>query len=299
MDAECQAQLSGAAIEHHRCPMPARIAVRPTKSSPNRRRLASADSPGGALAYMAIHPDAHWVSRLISCAQADIKTQRDATLVASTGLRHGDAEGMNCGVSGAYAQGRKAITGAVGLHEDVSILDTLNVTITPEWSLFIRDVPMSLNPHRGHVAEILLLAAVGRFGVKYRMAPVSQLRFETAKSPSARKMGEAMRMLWHGALELDLDGNVRGDRLSSRAVRDRTFPDSRTTDDGNSLVMPDLDAVNVALSHPRVISGHGMEVGPILREPTAPLRTLAPSTTIQGMLSLTALTAMEDGVRAA
>lgn len=100
-------------------------------------------------------------------------------------------------------------------------------------------------------------------------------------------------MLWKRAPDLEVEGEMQGDAALTRAVRDRVFPQSRLSTDANVLMMPSLDAANITLSCLRVVSGQGVTVGPILLGAAKPVHILLPTTTVRGIVNMTAVTAAE------
>jgi len=235
----------------------------------------------------------------VSPAQAEVEMRRDATLFAAMLLRRGAADGMLCGTSGAYAQHLRHIRAVIGRNEAATAYAAMNLLMLPEQSVFLCDTQINPDPTAEQLVAITLLAAkaVRRFGVTPRVALLSHSNFGSADTSSARKMREAARLLWSRAPELEVEGELQGDAALSRAVRERGFPGSRLTGDANLLVMPNLDAANITLSCLRVVSSQGVTVGPILLGTAKPAHILLPTTTVRGIVNMTALTAAEASVQ--
>jgi malate dehydrogenase (oxaloacetate-decarboxylating)(NADP+) len=64
------------------------------------------------------------------------------------------------------------------------------------------------------------------------------------------------------------------------------------------LLMPTLDAASITFSCLRVVASQGVTVGPILLGAARPVHILRPVSTVRGIVNITALTAVEAGVRA-
>jgi malate dehydrogenase (oxaloacetate-decarboxylating)(NADP+) len=75
-------------------------------------------------------------------------------------------------------------------------------------------------------------------------------------------------------------------------VRERIAPDSTLRGVANLLVMPTLDAANIAFDMLREL-GHGQKVGPMLLGLAAPAHVLDNSTTVRGVVNMTAICAVE------
>jgi len=76
------------------------------------------------------------------------------------------------------------------------------------------------------------------------------------------------------------------------AFRNRVYPHSRLSGEANVLVMPNIDAANIAYQMIKVL-GDGLPVGPILVGAARPAHILTPSTTARGVVNMTAVAAVE------
>ena len=131
-------------------------------------------------------------------------------------------------------------------------------------------------------------AAVRGFGVTPKVALLSHSSFGASSSPSARKMRQALAMLKATAPDLEVDGEMHADAALSEALRTRLIGDSALTGSANLLVMPNLDAANIALT----LLGAATEallVGPILLGLEKPLHILVPAVTARGIANMTAV----------
>jgi malate dehydrogenase (oxaloacetate-decarboxylating)(NADP+) len=236
----------------------------------------------------------------VSRGQAETQMQRDGTLVGAILVRRGDADGMLCGLAGTYEEQFRRVRDVIGLREGVRTLAAMNLLMLPESTVFICDTQINADPSVDQLVEMTLLAAeeVRRFGLTPRVALVSHSSFGSADTPSAVKMRTATQLLWQRAPELEAEGELQGDAALSRVVRDRVFPGSRLTANANLLVMPSLDAANITLNCLRVVAGQGVTVGPILLGAARPIHILQPSSTVRGILNMTALTAVDALVSA-
>lgn len=131
-----------------------------------------------------------------------------------------------------------------------------------------------------------------------RAALLSHSSFGSADTPGARKMRAAAELLAERAPELEVEGELQGDAALSRAVLDRVFPESRLTGEANLLIMPNLDAANITFSCLRVVAGQGVTVGPILLGAAKPVHILSPTSTVRGIINMTALACAEAAVEA-
>ena len=72
------------------------------------------------------------------------------------------------------------------------------------------------------------------------------------------------------------------------AIRDRAVPDSRLSGTANLLIMPTLDAANIAFNLLKA-AADGLPVGPMLLGMSKPIHVLVPSVTARGIVNLSAL----------
>ena len=85
---------------------------------------------------------------------------------------------------------------------------------------------------------------------------------------------------------------MKADAALSKTVLDRVFPDARFTAEANLLVMPTLDAANIAFNLVKVIAD-GLAVGPMLIGVNQPAHVLTPSVTVRGIVNMTAVAVVE------
>ena len=77
----------------------------------------------------------------------------------------------------------------------------------------------------------------------------------------------------------------------------RAFPDSRLKGEANLLIMPTLDAANIAFNLLKVAAGGGVTLGPILLGVAKPVHILTPSATVRRIVNMTALTVVDASVQ--
>ena len=78
----------------------------------------------------------------------------------------------------------------------------------------------------------------------------------------------------------------------SQMIRDRVNPASTLKGEANVLLMPNLDAANIAFQLVKVVAD-ALPVGPILIGPGKPAHILTPSVTARGIVNVTAVAVVE------
>ncbi|HEY6834044.1 MAG TPA: NADP-dependent malic enzyme [Pseudolabrys sp.] len=218
-----------------------------------------------------------------------------STLIAAMLLRRGDVDSMLCGTSGAFYDHLNYVCQVIGPREGVRTWGTMNMLIVGGRQLFICDTYVNRDPTSAQLAELTLLAAeeMRRFGLTPSVALLSHSSFGSLDSPSAQKMRDALALIQGMAPDLAVEGEMHGDAALSKRILDRVFPDSSLTGEANLLIMPNLDAGNIAYNLLRTGAGGGVTVGPILLGAAKPAHILTQTATVRGILNMTALAAVD------
>jgi malate dehydrogenase (oxaloacetate-decarboxylating)(NADP+) len=213
-------------------------------------------------------------------------------------IHKGEADGLLCGTFGTHALHLHYIAQVIGLRPGVRHFATMNALMLPDRTLFICDTYVTPDPDPENVAEMTMLAAeeIRRFGIVPKAALLSASNFGSVDMPSSRKMQQALAILAEKAPELQVDGEMHGDAALSGELRARMFPNSRLQGEANLLVMPTLDAANIAFNLLKTTAGDGVTVGPILLGAARPVHIVTPSATVRRLVNMTALAVVDAGV---
>jgi malate dehydrogenase (oxaloacetate-decarboxylating)(NADP+) len=122
--------------------------------------------------------------------------------------------------------------------------------------------------------------------------------FGSSDTPSSRKMREALAIVRAHSPQLEVDGEMQADAALLAAVRRNAVNNSPLQDAANVLVMPTLDAANIAM-HLLTVLGEGVAVGPILSGLRYSAHILPPSASVRRVVNMSALAAVEAQVKAA
>ena len=223
---------------------------------------------------------------------AKIEMRRRLTLVSSMLLHKGEVDGLICGTWGATHQHLHHIDQVIGLRPGVRTYACMNGLILPGRQVFIVDTHINHDPTAEQLAEITVLAAeeMRRFGVQPKAALLSHSNFGSSNFPSAVKMREALALVQQRAPWLEVDGEMHGDAALDAAHRREIMPRSTLSGEANLLVMPDIDAANIAYNLLKTAAGGGIAVGPVLLGAAKPVHILTPSATVRRVVNMAALT---------
>jgi malate dehydrogenase (oxaloacetate-decarboxylating)(NADP+) len=233
----------------------------------------------------------------VSPEYAKIEMRRRLTLIGAMLVYKGEAEGMLCGMLGTHAQHLQYIDQVIGLRPGVRHFAAMNALMLPGQTVFICDTYVTPDPDPENIAEMTLLAAeeVRRFGIVPKVALLSASNFGSADIASSRKMQRALSLLAERAPELEVEGEMHGDAALSEEIRLRVFPRSRLKGAANLLIMPTLDAANIAFNLLKTTAGDGVTIGPILLGAARAVHILTPSATVRRIVNMTALAVVDAG----
>lgn len=231
----------------------------------------------------------------VSVEYAQREVSRRTTLMGALMVRHGDADAMICGTIAEFSLHLDYISNVIGLRKGVNRFAAMNVLILPGRTIFICDTYVNNNSSAEEIAEITILAAeeVQRFGLTPNVALLSHSNFGSSHDESAIKMGRARAILDERAPHLDVEGEMHGDAAIDEKIRKRIFPNSQINGEANLLIMPNLDAANIAFNLLKVTAGEGITIGPILLGSAKPVHILTPTATVRRLVNMAALCSVD------
>ncbi len=236
----------------------------------------------------------------ITVQMAKIEMRRRLTLIGAMMLHKGFVDGMLCGTWGTTQQhlyyinqviGRRK-GGSLATPQDVPVYACMNGLMLPGRQVFLVDTHVNDDPTPEELCEITAMAAeeMRRFGVQPKAALLSHSNFGTSDHPSAVKMRRTLSLLREQAPWLEVDGEMHGDLALDAAARQALMPRTTLTGEANLLVLPNIDAANIAYNLLKTAAGGGIAIGPVLLGAAKPVHILTPSATVRRIVNLTALT---------
>ncbi len=236
----------------------------------------------------------------VTLQMAKIEMRRRLTLIGAMLLHKVDVDGMICGTWGSTAMHLPYIDQVIGRREggspstpqDVRIYACMNGLLLPGRQVFLVDTHVNYDPNPEELTEITVMAAeeMMRFGLVPKVALLSHSNFGSSSLPSALKMRRTLELLRTQAPWLEVDGETHGDVALDGQARAAAMPNSTLTGDANLLVLPNLDAANIAYNLLKTAAGGNIAIGPVLLGAARPVHILTPSTTVRRLVNMTALT---------
>ena len=222
---------------------------------------------------------------------ARLEMRRRHTLIGAMAIHKNDADGMICGTYGTNDLHLHYIDQVLGKRNGVNIYAAMNCLILSDRQLFIVDTHVNENPTADELAEITLLAAeeMRRFGLVPYVALLSHSNFGTSDSESAQKMRKVRELVRARAPDLEIDGEMHGDMALNSALLKKAVPDTTLKNDANLLVLPNIDAANIAYNLLKTTVSANVAIGPILLGCNKPVHVLTPSATVRRIVNMTAL----------
>ncbi|WP_151637136.1 NADP-dependent malic enzyme [Noviherbaspirillum aerium] len=217
--------------------------------------------------------------------------RRSNTLIGTMLVHMGDADALLCGTVGRFEGHLEHVRDVIGIAPGASVLATMNALMLEKYTLFIADTYVNDDPTAEELAAITRLAAaeVQRFGMQPKVAMLSHSMFGSSDRPSARKMRAARDILAAIAPQLDVEGELQGDAALVEEVRRHFLPGTKMSGSANLLIMPSLDAANIAFNLLKITGGYGVTVGPILLGTAKPVHILNPAATSRRIVNMTAV----------
>lgn len=222
---------------------------------------------------------------------AKLEMRRRHTLIGAMAVHKGDADGMICGTFGIGSLHLFYINQVLGKREGAKVYAAMNGLVLPNCQLVLTDTHINENPNAEQIAEITIMAAeaMRRLGIRPKAALLSHSNFGSSNSDSAQKMREALAIIHKQAPDLEVDGEMHGDSALDSAYRLKTMPTSTLRNDANLLVMPNIDAANIAYNLLKTAAGNNIAIGPILLGCAKPVHILTSSVSVRRIVNMTAL----------
>ncbi len=230
--------------------------------------------------------------RGVTAQMAKIEMRRRLTLIAGMLLYKGDVDGLICGTWGTTAHHLDYLDQVIGKRPGVCTYACMNGLMLPDRQVFLVDTHVNYDPTAEQLTEITTLAAeeMMRFGIKPKAALLSHSNFGSSNLPSALKMRRTLALLREQAPWLEVDGEMHGDVALDPASRALVMPNSTLAGEANLLVLPNIDAANIAYNLLKTAAGGNIAIGPVLLGAAKPMHILTASTTVRRIVNMTALT---------
>jgi malate dehydrogenase (oxaloacetate-decarboxylating)(NADP+) len=231
----------------------------------------------------------------VTAQYAKIEMRRRLTLIGSMLVRKGLADGLICGTFGTHALHLHYVDQVIGRRPGATVYAAMNTLMLPNRQLTLVDTHVNVAPTAEQLCEITMMAAeeLQRFGILPKVALLSHSNFGTSSSPSAVMMRETLALLRERAPHLEVDGEMHGDAALDAQYRHGLMPRSTLSGEANLLVMPTIEAANIAYNLLKTTAGNNIAIGPVLLGAARPVHILTPSATVRRIVNMTAWTVID------
>lgn len=228
--------------------------------------------------------------RGVSVDRAQTVMRTNTTAIAAAMVAKGEADAMICGAEGRFDRHLQHIIEVIGTASQDDKISSLAVLLLQQGPLFISDAFIEVDPTAEQIAKTTLASAqrILDFGIVPKVALLSHSNFGSSRSESAIKMRDATRMLRELAPDLEMDGEMHADAALSPTIRNALNRHAQLEGSANLLVMPNLDAANIAVDLIRAIADV-MMVGPILSGTAKSAHIVTPSSTAKAIFNMSAI----------
>jgi malate dehydrogenase (oxaloacetate-decarboxylating)(NADP+) len=220
---------------------------------------------------------------------------RSNTLIGALLLKRGDVDAMLCGTYGQHAAHLEA---RLQRHRPEARRAQLRrherADAAAPHAVHLRHLRQR-GPTAEQIAEMTLMAAeeVRRFGIAPKVALLSYSNFGSRKTASALKMREARRSSPSARRSWRWTARCTATPRCRKRSATRCSPTAVLTGEANLLIMPNLDAANIAFNLLKITGGDGITVGPILLGAAKPVHILTSTATVRRLVNMTALAVVD------
>jgi malate dehydrogenase (oxaloacetate-decarboxylating)(NADP+) len=210
-------------------------------------------------------------------------------------VREGLADGIVSGVRYSYPETIRPALQIIGLAPGARRTAGAYLMLHRNGIKFFADTTVNVELDAeglADVAEMVADAASGVFGVEPRVAMLGYGNFGSAKSPSSRRVKEAVALLEKRRPELEVEGEMQANVAVNYELQKRNFPFSRLQGPANVLIFPNLESGNVAYKLMREL-GDVAAVGPLLLGMAKPVTVLERDCDVDNIVQMTVLTVVQ------
>ena len=215
----------------------------------------------------------------------------DQTAIAAVMVARGEAAGLICGKVGRFDFHLREIMQLLGPEKKDQLVSSSAVLLLDDGPLFLADTTMNIDPSAEQLATITeaCMDLVRHFGLEPKVALLSHSNFGTSNAPSAKKVRAAAEILRNTHNDIEIDGEMHVLSALNPTLRKTVYPQANLSGRANVLVMPNLDAANIAMGLIRSLTD-GLLIGPFINGLAKPAHIVLPSVTSRGIFNMTALT---------
>jgi phosphate acetyltransferase len=216
-------------------------------------------------------------------------------------VRLGEGDGLVAGACNLTSSIIKSATLMLGLREGISLPSSFFIMATPDSSvgeeglLIFADVAVNPEPDSSQLADIAISTAMSAKALLGWQPRVALLSFSTKRSashPLVDKVTEASRIAQEKAPHLLIEGELQADAALIPQIAERKIKESKVAGRANILIFPDLNAANISYKLVQYLA-KARAYGPILQGFARPINDLSRGATVEDIVSVIIITAVQ------
>ncbi len=219
---------------------------------------------------------------------------RRSNYFASLMVEEGDADGFVSGLTRSYPDTIRPALEVIGTRPGTSRVAGAYLVIVEDGVKIFADTTVNIDPSAEDLAEIAhATAGMARdLDIEPHVAMLSFSNFGSNRSPQARKVADAVKLLKDRAPDLDVDGEMQVGAALDVGQRERLFGFSTLSAEANILIFPELNSANIAYKLMRHLGGAEV-VGPILIGMNRAVNVLERDCSVRSIVNMAAITVVQ------
>jgi malate dehydrogenase (oxaloacetate-decarboxylating)(NADP+) len=188
---------------------------------------------------------------------------QDRNIFAACAVALGDADGLVTGLTRAPGQALEAIRLAID-PKPGAVPFGLSMVVTQHATLLVADTLINAEPSPEELATIAIASAtrMRALGQTPRVALCSHATFGQPQTVGSQRIAAAVRLLESRGVGFEFEGELSPEVALDASLR-RRYPFCRLTGNANVLVMPSLDAAQIATQMVARL-GEARVIGPVV-----------------------------------
>jgi len=221
-----------------------------------------------------------------------------STMLVKKDYARGSVAGANNSTGDVLRPAMQIIKTAPGISViSGAFIMLLNSPYAPEGKLIFADCAVNPEPDADQLAQIGVASAQTAKDIAGLDPKTAFLSFST-KGSASHPLVEKVTRATQKAKELDpkgsYDGELQADAALVPAIGNKKAPESKIAGRANVLVFPDLQAGNIGYKMVERLGG-AEAVGPILQGMAKPVNDLSRGCSVDDIINLVAITALQAG----
>ncbi|MCY4644953.1 MAG: NADP-dependent malic enzyme [Bacteriovoracales bacterium] len=208
-------------------------------------------------------------------------------------VKNSHVDGMITGAAHTYPESFRPVMEIVGTHQGHKAAGII-ILVSKNKLHFIADCTLQFDPDAKALADIAIdtAGAYHSFTGKHpKVAFLSFSNFGSSPHPDAKKMAKAASLTKEMAPYLVCDGELQADVAVDSRLITSLFPFSDLQDSADVLIMPNLNAANIAYKLAGQLSEDIDMIGPIIIPLNSPINIVQRTSTVDQIVHETILTA--------